>query len=487
VHRFVGRPGGNPVRTASIVAALVGSLVPSLDDAGHARTLWRTWSPGAVLLTAAVPIVFLHVRYQPTVEFAWGSTDVGVQLSDLAVLAAGLAGVVAGLRLGFAPLRPAAPLWAASGLVVVVILAGTVHPELGDETYPFVTNLVTAAKFAEYLLLAVAVPLLLRTKRDLGLFCAGVVCWSVAASAWGVLQFLGAISEFEGKRPGQREPSFLGVHDFAALSAASLALALAVIALGAAVPRRRTFVRAAAAAGVVGVILSGAIAGAIGVGLAAAAALLVGRWRRTLTRGGVSTIALLTAVAIAGVLLMRAGSISDFARFLGVGERRDDRQVETYVQRTLLAYIGFEIFLDNPVIGVGWQGSSEVDNYGPYLDDARRRFPDTPMIAFPSPAHPWGVQNAYVQALADLGVVGFGALVFLLAIVLVHGIPAARRGPPAASLAALVGVGWLLAAAGVWNGLGLVAGIPLDALTWLAVGLVALGLAATRGVALEDA
>jgi hypothetical protein len=35
---------------------------------------------------------------------------------------------------------------------------------------------------------------------------------------------------------------------------------------------------------------------------------------------------------------------------------------------------------------------------------------------------------------------------------------------------ALVGVSWILVAAGVWLGLGLVAGIPLLALTWLAFG-----------------
>ena len=48
------------------------------------------------------------------------------------------------------------------------------------------------------------------------------MAWSVAATGWGLLQFLGVVSEFEGKRPGQREPSFVGIHDFAALSGAAL-------------------------------------------------------------------------------------------------------------------------------------------------------------------------------------------------------------------------------------------------------------------------
>jgi hypothetical protein len=35
-----------------------------------------------------------------------------------------------------------------------------------------------------------------------------------------------------------------------------------------------------------------------------------------------------------------------------------------------------------------------------------------------------------------------------------------------------VGLGWLCVAAGVWTGIGLVAGLPLGALTWIAFGLV---------------
>jgi hypothetical protein len=36
----------------------------------------------------------------------------------------------------------------------------------------------------------------------------------------------------------------------------------------------------------------------------------------------------------------------------------------------------------------------------------------------------------------------------------------------------LVGLGWLCVVAGVWTGIGLVAGLPLEALTWIAFGLV---------------
>lgn len=174
---------------------------------------------------------------------------------------------------------------------------------------------------------------------------------------------------------------------------------------------------------------------------------------------------------------MRATAIERFAEFIGLRDRVEDTGVESYAQRTLLAYIGARIWLDHPLAGVGWQASSEEWAYGPYLDDARQRFPDEPAEAFPSPRRPWGVQSLYVQVLADLGVIGLAALVWLFGGAVVAAL--GRRGPPGhgsrpgSSLAVvpLAGLAWLLVAAGIWGGIGLVPGIPLAALTFLATGL----------------
>jgi hypothetical protein len=73
-------------------------------------------TPEAIVLAAAIPIVFWHLRYQPSADVRLGSTTVGIQLSDLAVLAVVVAGVVVGRRLGFGPLRHGRPLWIAAGL-----------------------------------------------------------------------------------------------------------------------------------------------------------------------------------------------------------------------------------------------------------------------------------------------------------------------------------------------------------------------------------
>ena len=102
----------------------------------------------------------------------------------------------------------------------------------------------------------------------------------------------------------------------------------------------------------------------------------------------------------------------------------------------------------------------------PQLPAAHRKFPDVSPLAFPTRAHEWGVQNAYVQAAADLGTVGviLWLAPFVIALVLALG----ANAPPGA-----VATFTLLAAMGVWAGQGLVAGIPLDAVTWLGFGLAA--------------
>ena len=87
-----------------------------------------------------------------------------------------------------------------------------------------------------------------------------------------------------------------------------------------------------------------------------------------------------------GILVMRGGDVDQFVRFLGIREHDPSAQenVQTYVQRTMLAYIGWQIFLDHPVAGAGWQASAKEEQvYGDYLDDARREFPDTPARGFP--------------------------------------------------------------------------------------------------------
>ena len=85
------------------------------------------------------------------------------------------------------------------------------------------------------------------------------------------------------------------------------------------------------------------------------------------------------------------------------------------------------------------------------------------------------MQNAYVEVLAELGLVGFAFFLGLIATGLLLGARALLRGPPQLGSPAFVGLLWLCAALGLWNGLWLIAGNPFDAMVWAGFGLVAAG------------
>jgi hypothetical protein len=356
-----------------------------------------------------------------------------------------------GLRAGFAPLRPALPLWVASAalLLWIFIRSGSL------------VHLVTAAKFSEYALLAFSAPLILRRRTDWELVAAATVAWSVVATCFGLLQFLG-VDIAEAWAAGRRQPSFLGHSDFAALSALALGIGLAAVLLAA-----KRIGGVAIAAGGVGLILSGATAGLIGIAAGAAGFLYAVSRRRRLAVRDVAVSGIVVAVVAAGVLVLRAGDFENFLRFVHLkGRETQTANIQTYSHHALLAYIGYRIWRDHPVAGAGWQASTDPGVVDPQLPAAHKKFPGVAPLAFPTHEHEWGVQNAYVQAAADLGLIGLVLWLapFALALVL-----ACRANAAPGAVAAFT----ILSAMGIWGGQGLVAGIPLDAVTWLGIGLAA--------------
>jgi O-antigen ligase len=423
------------------------------------------------VLAAAIPKLFLHVQYQPGFAVGIGSTTINAYLSDFAVLAVVVAALAEGLRRGFAPLATGRWLWLALALFVVWIFAEVVLGHLHAAGYASRTHGVTATKFAEYALLAPAVPLLLRRGRDLLLPLWSVTLWSAAATVVGIAQFFGADILFAGPA-GRRQASFLGDSDFAALSAAAILVGIVALALPRARVARLPAVLATTA-GALGMILAGAVASLLGLLTALAALALVVVARREIVPRRLAAVAAIAGVVAGGVVAIRGNDLGAFARFVDTSgsNRATPTRIQTYAHRTLLAWIGWQIWKDHPLLGVGWEGSAEPANFGPYLPAAHRRFHEAPQ-AFPSaaPNRRYGVQNAWIEALADLGVAGLAlwTAVFATAAWLA-GRAAVLLGtaPALYALLAVAVVAWL------WAGQGFVAGIPLDALTWLALGLTA--------------
>src|SRR5437763_9172551 len=409
------------------------------------------FSPGAAALALAVPFLFLHIKYQPGVRVPLGSTHLGLELSDLAVVVVALTALREGLRHGFARLRPALPLWLAAAALLIWIFVRSQS----------LVHAVTAAKFAEYALLAVSVPLILRRREQWEFVAAVIVAWSVVATFVALLQIFG-VGLADAWAAGRRQPSFLGHSDFAALSAFALGIGLAAVLLG-----RRAVGWIGVASGVLGLMLSGATAGLIGTAAGAVGLLYVIARRRRLEARDVVVTGASVALVAGGVLVLRAGDFEHFLRFLHLkGRETQSANIETYSQHSLLAYIGYRIWRDHPAAGAGWQASNEPATVDPVLPAAHAKFPNLSPLAFPTREHEWGVQNAFVQAAADLGVVGIVLWLAPFAIALVLAVGA--NAPPGAVAAFSV-----LAAMGIWLGQGLVAGIPLDALMWLGFGLAA--------------
>jgi hypothetical protein len=424
-------------------------------------------SAGAAVLAAAIPVLFVHEEYQPVVGMSVGDTSIDVSLADVAVAVVVGAAIVAAVRVGAAPLARGRWLWLSVAVLCGFAVLSVAWPVLRDDPYDWQARLVAAAGFVEYALLAPAVPLLVRSRRDATVPIAALVLTCAAATAWAALQFIGVADQFLGRRPAQREPSFVGYHDLAALSGLVLVVALVAILTREEIqPRALTIV--AGVAGALGIVLSGAMTGVVGLGLASIVLAIVAVRRFGATRRSVLATAAIVLAVLAGTATMRGTAIEAFAEFLGIRQAEDTGQVESYAQRTVLAWIGVQIFLDHPIVGAGFQGSNDEFAYGPHLEAARARFPDQPDETFPSPAHPWGVQNLPIAALADWGVVGFALLLAAVATGLRVGL---RRAP---TVVPLVGAGGILVAAGVWNGLGVVPAIPLAAMTWLSFGLAAI-------------
>ena len=258
-----------------------------------------------------------------------------------------------------------------------------------------------------------------------------------------------------------------------------LGLGLLLVLLGPAARRQRLAGGTAIVVGGIAFVLGGATAGIIGLVPGVAVLLAVAVRRHWASRRVAIACVCVGAAASVGVLALRSNDFGHFFRFLGVSQSHASAsgQVQTYSQRTLVAYIGLRIWRRAPILGVGWQGSFEPSVVDRELPAAHRRFPDLAPAAFPTAQHEYGIQILYLQALADLGVVGLVLLAGVLVAPLVLAGRVALRGPPGAAPTAALALYLLLLCDGLWTAVGLVAGLPLDALTWLAVGAAAVAAA----------
>lgn len=433
----------------------------------------RGLSVRSLVLAAAIPLLFLHVHYEPGVSFHVGSTSVHAYLSDFAVLAVVATAIASGVAGGWAPVRGAWLLWVAGVLFFAWVLFEIAWGRhVSGAGYDWHAHAVTGAKFAEYALLAPAVPLVVRDAVDLAVAAWSLVLWNALAAAVGIAEFFGAAIFMADGRGGVRQSSFIGSSDWAALAAGVLLVGI----LGLALPRLRlgrALTTVATVGGVVGMIIAGALASVIGLATALALLGIVLLVRGELAPRRVAAVAAAALVVLAGTIAIRGNDLNAFRRFVNsapASTQASSNRTPSYAHRTLLSWLGYEIWKGHPLLGAGWEGTTEPAVFEPYLPAAHRRFPNEVQLAFPSPSRRYGVQDAWIEAAADLGIVGLALWASLFGAAAWLAFRRARAGS-AAGLYALAGVGLLV---WLWAAQGFYAGIPLDALTWLVFGVAAL-------------
>jgi O-antigen ligase len=184
-------------------------------------------------------------------------------------------------------------------------------------------------------------------------------------------------------------------------------------AFGAATPKTRHRI-ILVLIGLVGLLLAKSVASfvATGFALALGAALMNVGFASSSRR----VIRSALVVALAGVLVFGA------VRFLRPNTTPGANgftSSSTY-QRLVLGSAGLQIFARNPVLGVGWRESNSPKLLGDRAINAqlRRRFPNSDPAFYPDVTLTrqtnTSVHNTYIQILADLGLVGFLLLAYLV-------------------------------------------------------------------------
>jgi O-Antigen ligase len=410
-------------------------------------------------LGTAVVLSLVHASRQPQLDLSVAGTEVAVVPTDVALALLGVLVLARLVGSGSLPRPARAITFAAAAFAAWLLASSAVN---GAEA------VVGAGKLLEAGVLALGTVVFVRRRAHLRLLAGVVGAMTVAAVAWALVQF--------AQHPGERQGSFLGTHDFAALSTMALVLALATLFVPDA--RRDWKVWAIGIAGALGIVLGAALASLLGLYLAAAALLGLAATRGALTRRNAAIVAAVALGVTAAVLPIRSNDLGFLQEWFGdeTEETRPGENSAGWSHRLIYAYLGGRIFLDNPVFGTGWHGELPPEEFARYLPDAHRRFPDEPARYFPRPDGDLTPQQTYDQVLYELGLVGAVLFLLLGAIAVRTAFRVGRAWPAGApdEDLAYVPAGWIASLAGALAGAALFGGIPLAGIFWLTLGVVAL-------------
>jgi O-antigen ligase len=336
--------------------------------------------------------------------------------------------------------------------------------------------IVSLAKLAEVIFVALLAGTVIARRRLVAQFAAAL---GVAAAVSGAVSLAHAFQEDgwsglvvgRGFGLGDLNPDVLALG-----GVATALLGMALVAGSRPLDRRLGAVALAGAAVAIYAGKSIFAACALAAGTAILVVLLRRRW--ILLGAAWSAIVLLFVVAVRLPDVQGGLRLAHAERTDASGRREAAEGSITH--RLIAMYITGLIARDNAVTGVGWL-QSKAPRYTAretrYGKQARRRFPNASSNLFPSPGSPNPVHNAYLQVLAEGGVLALLALLAAVVLPLRLAVQGARRltGTPRLQASASAAV---LFAGALWlNAVSPLGGLDM-ALPWAFAGLV-LGLVAS--------
>ncbi len=414
--------------------------------------------PVFLLFLGAIVLSLIKAVDMPGVDIGVGGSSVTLVPTDVVLAALAVALGVRIARARHYPRAAAAVTGAAAALGALIVLTGATNGS---------SALITSVKLVEFATLLVAAVVLVDRIERLWAVVAVLVGMTTIAVGWGVVGWV--------QSPGSRQASFLGEHDFAALSTASLVVGLAAL------HSRHRLGKLPAIAGIVGALgitLGAALASLLGLYLAGAALIAVAAGRGALRLRPVVVTVLIAVSVTVGTYGLRGSDLGFLHQWLAPAKNAQPGQYAgSWSQRLIFSYIGGRIFLSHPVLGTGWWGELPPSEYARFLPDARARFSDQPPRYFPRENGTFIPQQTYDQVLYELGIVGAAALLALGASGVRDAVRAGRLWPraDAEEIVGYLPAGWLASLGGALAGAALFGGTPMAALFWLTLGLVAAG------------
>lgn len=264
--------------------------------------------------------------------------------------------------------------------------------------YGFASSGVSWVRLVTTASLAWLIPAVVTTRRELRLVLLTFACAGAAAVVYAGVTLGGA-----GRAAGLLGPNSLGM----------VSGILVLMSRYSPVPSHHLARLGVGGTGLAGLVLSRSIGSLAATGAAfIVAGVIIGWTRRSADAVGLT---LVSRVIVAGILLVGTVAVlrpGDMPGSEGFGK-------SSTAIRVSVAYAGLRMWANEPLTGVGWQqsGRDDVLKDPQLVADVRKQFPGVRSYADVrgEGAEITSLHNVYVQVLAEAGVAGLVALLWLVA------------------------------------------------------------------------